>query len=106
MNLSSFLATGIALIVASARARIGSIALARAGSIAMAAKTLPSRMVTPETAPESRKEARPSGPGIAAGAVMTSSRETISVLLARRGRATALGQGARLDCRAPIERIP
>ena len=55
---------GIALIVASARARIGSIALARAGSMAIAANTLPSRMVTPETAPDSGKDARPSGPGI------------------------------------------
>ena len=97
---------GIALIVASASARIGSIALARAGSMAIAAKTLPSRMVTPETAPESRKDARPSGPGIAASAAMTSSRETISVLPARRNRALVLGQRARLGRRAPVERIP
>ena len=83
---------GIALTAASASARIGSIALARAGSMAIATNTLPSRMVTPETAPESGKDARPSGPGIAASAAMTSSRETISVLPARRGRALVLGR--------------
>ena len=81
---------GTALIAASAWARIGSIALARAGSMAMAANTLLSRMVTPESAPESGKDARPSGPEIAASATMTSSRETISVLPARRGRALVL----------------
>ena len=35
-------------------------------------------MVTPEIAPESGRDVRPSGPGIAASAAMTSSRETIS----------------------------
>ena len=43
----------------------------------MATKTLPSRMVTPETAPNSGRDVRPSGPGTAASAAITSSREII-----------------------------
>ena len=69
----------IALIAASAPARIGSIAFAFAGSMAMATKTLLSRIVTPVIAPESGRDARPSGPGTAASAAITSSRETIVI---------------------------
>src|SRR6185312_166349 len=97
---------GIARIAASAFSRIGSIALARAGSMAMAAKTLPSRIVTPETAPDSGREARPSGPGTAASAAITSSQETISICptcLPARGGLAAIPKRGRS---APAEREP
>jgi hypothetical protein len=68
---------GTALIAASALARIGSIALASRGSTTIARNTLPSRMVRPETAPESGRGVFPSGPAILASAAITSSRDAI-----------------------------
>ena len=68
---------GSALIAASALARIASIVRAAAGSMTMARKTLPSRMVRPETAPESGRGVRPSGPGTPASAAITSSRDAM-----------------------------
>jgi hypothetical protein len=68
---------GSALILLSTADRKPSIALARAGSTLIARNTLPSRMVTPSIAPDCGSGVRPSGPGIAASAAMTSSFESI-----------------------------
>ncbi len=83
---------GAALIAASALARIGSSALALSGSTTMARKTLPSRMVRPEMAPESGSGVLPSGPGTPASAAITSSRDAILSLPPAR-RARCLGAG-------------
>ena len=78
VSVTTALATpGSALTVASAFARIASIARALAGSTTMARKTLPSRTVSPEIAPNSGSGVRPSGPGTAESAAMISSRDAI-----------------------------
>ena len=64
---------GMALIAASASARMLSSAPASSGPTAIATKTLSFRTLTPDTAPDSGSGVLPSGPATAASAVRTSS---------------------------------